>query len=89
VKYISRTEITCNILNAANGGANKTKIMYNAFLSHGILKEYISFLIEKNLLEYIEGSRIFKTTEKGLNYLKIHNEIDELLKIKIGNDELN
>ena len=75
----SRTEIIGNILDAANGGASKTKIMYFAFLSYNQLKEYLSILIENNLIEYLDGAHKFKTTEKGLNYLKMHNEIGELL----------
>jgi predicted transcriptional regulator len=72
MKYRSRTEIVCNILDATNGGATKTKTMYAAFLSYGQLKEYLSILIEKNLLEYSDGTQIFKTTEKGLYFLKMH-----------------
>ncbi|MDF2736519.1 MAG: hypothetical protein K0S93_375, partial [Nitrososphaeraceae archaeon] len=59
--------------------ATKTKIMYIAFLSYNQLKEYLSVLIENNLIEYLEGTRTFKTTEKGLNLLKMHNEMAELL----------
>ena len=69
-----------NILEAANGGTFKTKIMYTAFLSFGQLKEYLSILIENNLIEYLDGDNKFKTTEKGLNFLKMHNQIEELLK---------
>ena len=76
----SRTEIVGNILDAANGGTSKTKIMYTAFLSYGQLNEYLSILIENNLLEYLDGTHKFKTTEKGLNLLKIHNEMAELLQ---------
>jgi predicted transcriptional regulator len=79
MKYRSRTEIVAMILDAANGGATKTKIMYKAFLSYAQLREYLSVLIENNLIEYIEGSQNYKTTEKGLNFLKMHNEIGELL----------
>ena len=87
MKYRSRTEIVSMMLDAANGGATKTKIMYSAFLSYTQLKEYLSVLIENNLLEYLEGTRTFKTTEKGLNVLKMHNEMAELLQTKIGNDD--
>ena len=80
MKYRSRTEIVGNILEAANGRATKTKIMYKAFLSYAQLKEYLSVLIENNLIEYLVGTRTFKTTEKGLNYLKMHNEMGELLQ---------
>jgi predicted transcriptional regulator len=68
------------ILEAANGGATKTIIMYKAFLSYAQLREYLSVLIENSLLEYLEGSQTYKTTEKGLNFLKMHNEIGELLQ---------
>ena len=83
MKYRSRTEIVSMILEAANGGATKTKIMYKAFLSYAQLKEYLSVLIENNLLEYLEGVQTYKTTEKGFNLLKMHNEIGELLQSPI------
>ena len=79
--YRSRTEIVSMILNAANGGTTKTKIMYKAMLSFNQLKEYLSVLIKNNLIEYRDGNKTFKTTEKGLNLLKIHNEMTELLPI--------
>ena len=80
MKYRSRTEIVSMILEAANVSATKTRIMYKAFLSYAQLREYLSVLIENNLLEYLEGSQTYKTTEKGLNLLKMHNEIGELLQ---------
>jgi predicted transcriptional regulator len=80
MKYRSRTEIVSMILEAANCGATKTRIMYKAFLSFAQLREYLSLLIENNLLEYLEGSKTYKTTEKGLNFLKMHNEISELIQ---------
>ena len=69
------------ILEAANGRATKTKIMYSAFLSYSQLKDYLDILIENNLLEYLEGRHSYRTTEKGLNFLKMHNVIGELLQI--------
>ncbi|HEU4481894.1 MAG TPA: winged helix-turn-helix domain-containing protein [Nitrososphaeraceae archaeon] len=76
----SRTEIVAMILDAANGGETKTKIMYFAFLSYNQLNEYLSILIENNLIEYLDGANKFKTTEKGLFFLKMHNEIRELIQ---------
>ena len=86
MKNRSRTEIVSNILDAANGGTTKIKIMYTAFLSYNQLREYLSILIQNNLVEYLEGTRTFRTTEKGLNFLKMHNEIEELLRTTIEND---
>ena len=84
VKYRSRTEIVAMILEAANGGATKTKIMYKAFLSYAQLREYLSVLIENNLLEYLEGNQNYKTKEKGLNLLRMHNEMGELLQTRLN-----
>ena len=86
MKYRGRTEILGNILDAANGGATKTKIMYLVFLSYNQLKEYLSVLVENNLIEYLEGANKYKTTEKGLFFLKMHNQIGELLHITAKND---
>ena len=68
------------MLKAANGGTTKTKIMYSAFLSYSQLKDYLEILIENNLIDIIEGTQTYKTTEKGLNFLKMNNEIGELLQ---------
>ncbi len=77
------------ILEAANDGAIKTRIMYKAFLSYAQLRECLCVLIENNLLEYLEGSQTYKTTEKGLNFLKLYNEIGELLQTPMRDSELS
>jgi len=64
MKNRGRTEIVAMILESANEGATKTKIMYSAFLSYNQLKEYLTFLIENNLIEHLEGTQTLKTTEK-------------------------
>ena len=81
-----RTEIISHILDSANGGATKTKIMYTAVLSYSQLNEYFSMLIENNLIEYLDGAHKFRTTEKGLNFIKMHNQIEELLQTTITNN---
>ncbi len=86
MKYRSRTEIVAMILDSANGGATKTKMMYKAFLSYHQLKEYLTVLIENDLIEYLNGTQTFRTTEKGLNLLKIHNEMTELLHTTVKYD---
>jgi predicted transcriptional regulator len=86
MKYRSRTEIVAMILEAANGGTTKTKIMYKAFLSYAQLKEYLSVLAENNLIEYLDGSQTYKTTEKGLNFLKMNDEIEKLLHTSVNQE---
>ena len=86
MKNRGRTEMLAAILEVAKGKVTKTKIMYKAFLSYNQLKECISMLIENNLLEYLDGTQTYKTTEKGLNLLKMKNKIGELLHITAKND---
>ena len=68
------------ILDAANGGTTKTKIMYHAFLSYAQMKEYLRVLIENNLLNYDADTRQFKTTEKGQRFLDTFNQISDVMK---------
>ena len=82
MKYRDRNEIIAQILESANGNRVRlTKIMYDGYLSHTLTKEYVALLIEKGLIEYLDGERTFKTTEKGLNFLRIYNTVQELSPI--------
>ncbi|MFB5599888.1 MAG: winged helix-turn-helix domain-containing protein [Nitrososphaeraceae archaeon] len=79
MKYRSRTEIIETILDTANGGASKTNIMYKAFLSYTQLREYLSMLVDNNLLSH-DDPKIYRLTEKGLNYLRMSTELGHLLQ---------
>ena len=65
--------------------SNQDKNYVRGFLSYAQLKEYLSILIDNNLIEYSKysnGTQTFKTTEKGLNCLKMYREIGEFLQQK-------
>ena len=83
----STLNIASDVLKAANGGASKIKIMYGALLSYKQMKWYLNFLIEKRLLvidnKHREG-QVFKTTEKGLRFLEIYNQLNEMIKEEEG-----
>jgi predicted transcriptional regulator len=70
------------MLNASRKGLTKTQIMYKASLSFTQVVHYLSFLLEMNLLEKINVNKktIYKTTQKGVQFLKRYKEIKELLK---------
>jgi predicted transcriptional regulator len=83
MKYRSRSEIVGLLLDAANGGgATKTKLMYKGYLSFNQLKEYLTLLVENALIEYEEGMRTYRTTEKGIRLLKIQSEMVPIKYIK-------
>lgn len=82
MKYRSRIEIVSQILEVANGGTNKTKIMYRGYLSYAQLKEYLAVLMEEGLLEPDSANRgQFRTTEKGIQFLKAYQQLSDMMRI--------
>ena len=80
IKYRSRTDIVAQILQVVNrhGSVNKTRIMYYAFLSYEQLNEYLAMAVRNGLLEYGTATQTYKITEKGLKYLEIYEQLEEL-----------
>ena len=70
------------VLNIAREGTLKTQIMYRANLSFAQLNEYLALLQEVKLLRVNseDGKTIYKTTSKGIKYLKSFSKIEDLLK---------
>ena len=78
MKYRSRSEITSMMLESARSGATKTKIMYNTYLSYSQLVEYLKYLQQNELITREEGTQLYKPTEKGLKFLNMSNELNEM-----------
>ena len=82
----SRSEIIAAILEVANGNrVTLTELLYKTYLSHGYLKEYLLLLVEKDLIEYLQGERTYKTTAKGMHLLRIFTEMRALTRQKEEN----
>ena len=70
-----------DILEIANGReTKKIKIMHKANLNYKQSKEHLMFLIDEDLLHYDEDAQTFKTTEKGIRFLQIYCQIDDMIK---------
>jgi len=84
----SSYSIIADVLEVAKKGALKTQIMYRTNLSFSQLNKYLSLLLDRNLLEAAETSEktTYKTTDKGLLYLRRYRRIRELLKKGKGNN---
>ena len=81
MKYRSKIDIISQILNAANGGgATKSKMASQAFLNYDKLKENLTALVGNKLLLHDRNTQTFKTTEKGLRFLELYNEISGMIK---------
>jgi predicted transcriptional regulator len=82
LQYRSRNDIIASILETANGNkVRATEIQFKAYISYSILKEYLMLLLENDLLEYIEGERSFKTAPKGMQFLRMYNQMGELITL--------
>ena len=81
MKNRSRTELASNILEAANGGSTKTKIMYKAFLSYAQLKEYLAMLVQNDLVAHNIENDIYRITNKGIRFLETTRQLSRLLEV--------
>jgi len=83
MRYRSRDEIIGSILQSAatSKGITKTKIMFSSFLSYQQLLYYLDFLVGEGLLEYDSHNRVYRTEQKGLDFLELNKQITKLIKI--------
>jgi predicted transcriptional regulator len=72
-------DIAADMLEVAQGGAIKTKIMYKAFLSFPQLKEYLELLQGGGLLDYVAEEKEYHATERGKRFLKMYKEVGQTI----------
>lgn len=85
--YLIIAQMLSTINESDAKGATKTSIMYKSFLSYEQLKEYLSFLLEKGLIDEIprqiktHGNEklVYKITGKGIRMLQISEEIESIV----------
>lgn len=71
------------ILSVCSGGANKTKIVYQANLNFKTVNPYIELLVKSGMIEIKEGQiSVYETTNKGKELLKSFREIQSSLNTK-------
>ena len=72
------------ILEIAMNGALKTPIMYKTNLSFAQLNKYLPLLLEIGLLRNLNkgGKTVYKTSAKGLQYIRSYKKITALLTEK-------
>ena len=74
----SREEILADMLSVAIEPVNKTAIMYRAKLSYEQLKDYLSYMVDRQMIETTkEGT--WATTEKGKTYLASYQLIVQII----------
>jgi predicted transcriptional regulator len=87
LKHRSKEEISALILEAIvnTHRPTQTMIMYKAYLTHVQLKEFLAFLMEQGIIEYNKLERIYTITEKGMHFLEVYNQLNQLQTTNILN----
>ena len=82
----SSPDIIATILDTANGGVGKTRLLTRANLTTTQFKKYVELLIEKELLVESgrdHGRHSYKTTGRGLKYLALYNSIKSVAYLNV------
>ncbi len=83
----SKSEKISDILKSVRNytGTRITQIMYETYIPYNQLKEYMTVMIQNELCVYIEEEKIFRITDYGMYFLRLHGEMDKLLDYNILN----
>ena len=81
-QYRSRIQIAAAILEIAQAGSRKTRIMYLGNLSFDLLQKYMDLLVKYELLE-VHGSseKSYVATDKGKQFLADYKELQKYSEI--------
>ena len=74
-----RVEIMAEILGLCLEPRSKTRVMYGTNLSWKMLQNYLSHLQERGLLEALNNSTKYLTTERGRDFVEKWKELQQLL----------
>lgn len=56
-------------------GATRSKLMFEAYFSFAQINDYLIVLQENRIVSYDEITSLYKTTQKGIMYLQIHDAL--------------
>jgi CheY-like chemotaxis protein/predicted transcriptional regulator len=91
----ARTDTLAKILETVNDhgedgdGVSQTTIRYEVFLSGAHLKQYLIALTIHGLLSYNSISHRYNVTEKGLRFLQVYYEINNILNQDNNNNSIS
>jgi predicted transcriptional regulator len=70
------------ILESANGGITKTKLLTRANLTSEQLRQYLEVLITKKLVVQLADEQkrhlAYRTTERGIRYLSVYSTLKSI-----------
>jgi len=88
VKYRDSLDITAAVLEAADAGARKTRIMFQANLSYKILGKYLELAVDNGFLAFNNPN--YEVTKTGQEFLARYKLVtDKYSKIQWPLQEIN
>ena len=86
MKNRDRNEIIGSILLSVKNakerdGIGITRIMYDSFLTHGMVTHYLKLLTKNGSLEHDEPNKTYRITDKGLQFLELQSKISDMLEL--------
>ena len=89
MKYRSRTKVIARILACAGEGAKKTDIMSRSSMSYHQVKLHLELIEANGLLEYEAQDNIFRTTDKGLAFLRVYGYMNDIVSPMVKSTRSN
>ncbi|HEV8386298.1 MAG TPA: winged helix-turn-helix domain-containing protein [Nitrososphaera sp.] len=80
-KRRSSTDVVAQILQVANGGATRTRIMYGTGLPSRRLRAYVFLLVRNGLLQYEPMEQKYRTAERGFEFLQTYQQMNMLSSV--------
>lgn len=78
-RYRNSFDIIALILEKASNGASRCTLAKHLNTNYAYLNKQLNFLVRKNFLYEIEGTALYKTSDKGLEFLKLCRLLFEML----------
>jgi predicted transcriptional regulator len=90
MKHRTEEEIAAVILEAVanTNRATQTIIMYKAYLTFVQVKYFLACLLEKGLIEYQKEERLYTITDKGIHFIQIYNQLNQLQVSNSNNNNM-
>jgi predicted transcriptional regulator len=63
--------------------------MFETYIPYNKLKEYLTMMVQNQLIAYSKEEKVFKITEYGMHVLELYGELGKLLDYNQLNTRLN
>jgi len=75
----SNIQVIVDIMTASIQERKKTRLVYAANLNFRIITKYLDYLIKQGLLQYDAEEQVYRTTQRGRDFLDANKKINEFL----------